>query len=123
MYTKATQALPTYHASEKLLVYRRVKVSTGTENNKPPSVEYADVGEADIGQSETLVEADGYIAVRPAGDLGRHAMVSDGAFIAGSILYGSVDGKVGTTVEGNPVGKAYQASTSADEIVAVERVY
>ena len=121
-YSRGTQAIPTYRAQDKLLVYRRVKIVSGTADKKPPLVEVADAGEADIGETEVLVEAGELIAVRPAKDIGRHSMVSFDAFAAGVTLYGADGGTVSATISGDPVGTAVGAATSADEIIAVDRV-
>lgn len=107
-YYDGNKAKITYRAAAALEQHRRVKVTDATTN--PATINYAGAGELDIGTTIRPTELGELAAIRPAKDDGTVRMYAATAFVIGDDVYGAANGEVSTTISGDIIGKALEAT-------------
>jgi len=105
----------TFTASEALLAYRRVKLSSGSGT----AVEYADEGDWFLGITQENAANAGLVSVKDKKDGGSTICVASGAISVGADVYGADDGKVSASVSGIAIGKALTAALADGDQVEV----
>lgn len=111
-------AKKTFTAGEALEAARRVKIKSGTTTD-PPEVVYADAGEDFIGVTEFAVSSGVLVTVRLKNAEGTFEVEASTTCAIGAALYGSADGKLSTTVNGDAQATAIEASGAASDVIEV----
>ncbi len=109
--SQENHGVKTLLTSADLLVYRRLKLD-GSQNYV-----YANAGEEFV-----AVSTDNTLNGQPQGGALRTSartfkMTASGVIAAGATIYGDINGKISTTVSGNPIGIALEAATADGDII------
>jgi len=111
------QAPHTYTAGETLAAFRRVKLDGATGKQ----VVYADAGEPDVGVVDDPVTSGDPAPVCPPSAWSTVKLEASAAIEIHEDVYGTADGKIGTTPVGLAVGAALQAASASGSVIEVLR--
>lgn len=103
-------------AGAALESYARVKVVAGTG-----LVQLAGATDIELGTVEDAVALGERPSIIPSSSYKSQRMVGDGVIAKYAKLYGSANGRVGTTVNANPIGQALEDCTGAGGYLEVLR--
>ena len=104
-----------FTAGEALEEYRRVKMSGSTED----TIVYADAGDNGIGVTRAAVANAGKVGVYLDNKEGTIKVTAAGAVTANDLVYPANDGKVWSTVTGEPVGRALDDASGDGSVIEV----
>lgn len=113
-----TEGIPNFTANGALVGNRRVKITSGT-TTAPPQVEYAGLGEADIGITEYDIATGEVGAVRLNNHTGTREITAAGAISRGAAVYPAASGKISDVVAGQRLGYAAEAATADGDIIEI----
>ena len=115
--SQQNEGLKAFIAGEDLQPYRRVKLSSGLGN----TVVYADQADGNdyLGFTQHAADEGDHVTVRLKTAGKTYKAQASSVIVAGSVVYGTDDGKVGADDSGDPVGYSLEAASGEDVIVEV----